>query len=209
MCPAQILLEANKAGTARPSDFAGILSNSTGCQQEQQQQKPKRPPLRGARGAATGPSSPASASLASSTEGTSSTGPSLSPIWRMSHFLGELHKTTIRNNTGSIALDISGMALSAPLTELLVAENMASGIRLLLPEPKYDNQSIELYDIHVIRNSLSPAAPLVSCCLRLCARNRQLRQQPCVHVCAVQPAAATGTSPVQRPAACFTMPAVG
>jgi hypothetical protein len=54
------------------------------------------------------------------------------------------------------------MALSAPLTELLVADNMASGIRLLLPEPKYDNQSIELYDVVVVGNSLSPAAPLVS-----------------------------------------------
>jgi hypothetical protein len=63
---------------------------------------------------------------------------------------------------GSIALDISGMALSAPLTELLVEANNASGIRLLLPEPKYDKQSIELSDVFVVGNSLSPAAPLVS-----------------------------------------------
>ncbi len=48
-----------------------------------------------------------------------------------------------------------------PLTELLVEANNASGIRLLLPEPKYDNQSIELSDVWVIGNSLSPAAPLV------------------------------------------------
>lgn len=63
---------------------------------------------------------------------------------------------------GSIALDISGMALAAPLSELLVEANNASGIRLLLPEPKYDNQSIELSDVWVVGNSLSPAAPLVS-----------------------------------------------
>lgn len=54
------------------------------------------------------------------------------------------------------------MALAAPLKELLVERNMASGIRLLLPEPKYDNQSIELAHVVVVGNSLSPAAPLVS-----------------------------------------------
>jgi hypothetical protein len=147
----QILLQANKAGTARPSD----LADAADCKK----QAAKHPVPRGVRG---GTASPASASLSSSAESAPGNGPSLSPIWRMSHFLGELHKTTIRNNTGSIALDISGMALAAPLTELLVADNMASGIRLLLPEPKYDNQSIELYDVHVVGNSLSPAAPLVS-----------------------------------------------
>lgn len=153
----QILLQANKAGTARPGD----LADAADCKK---QRPPKRPTLRGARGG----SSASSTSASSSAESTPGNGPMLSPVWRMSHFLGELHKTTIRNNTGSIALDISGMALGAPLTELLVADNMASGIRLSLPEPKYDNQSIELYDVHVVGNSLSPAAPLVSDGGRFC-----------------------------------------
>jgi hypothetical protein len=130
------------------------MSGDSGCKKK----TPKRPVLRGGRGGSVAtPSSANAFDLAANAPS-----PSLSPIWRMSHFLGELHQASILNNTGSIALDISGMALSAPLTELLVADNRASGIRLLLPEPKYDNQSIELYDVYVLRNSLSPAAPLVS-----------------------------------------------
>jgi hypothetical protein len=169
----QILLQGNKAGTARPSDLAGLMSDDNGCKKK----TPKRPVLRGGRGGSVAtPSSANAFDLAANAPS-----PSLSPIWRMSHFLGELHKATISNNTGSIALDISGMALAAPLTELLVQDNMASGIRLLLPEPKYDNQSIELYDVFVVRNSLSPAAPLVSpqcgsvkgkCRLALCFRTQ-------------------------------------
>lgn len=153
----QILLAENKAGTARPSDLAGWVPEDPSCN------KQPRPAKRGGRAASTATPSSASVGDGSSSGGSSSV--SLSPIWRMSHFLGELHQASIVNNTGSLALDISGMALSAPLTELLVADNMASGIRLLLPEPKYDNQSIELYDVFVLRNSLSPAAPLVSECL--------------------------------------------
>lgn len=156
--PLQILLQDNKAGTARPSDIAGGLLPDD-CQKKQQP-APKRPLRRGARGGSV--ATPGASIAGISSDASSSSSSSLSPIWRMSHFLGELHRASILNNTGSIALDISGMALAAPLTELLVAGNMASGIRLLLPEPKYDNQSIELYDVFVEHNSLSPAAPLVS-----------------------------------------------
>jgi hypothetical protein len=158
-------MAGNTAGTVGATNPDGTPAIDDGCSPQKSPAAAasgKRRNRRGARGGSGGggndPSS--GASLATSS--------SLSPIWRMSHFLGELHDTSIVGNTGSIALDVSGMALAAPLTGILVADNAASGIRLLLPEPKYEAQSIELYDVRVLGNTLSPAAPLVSVDAVLC-----------------------------------------
>ena len=94
--PPQIKHEGNKAGSARPSDLAGIMLNDANCKK-----KPPKPPNR------QHPvlrSTPSSASTPSSDTPTTGSGATLSPIWRMSHFLGELHNMTMRNNTGTGAV---------------------------------------------------------------------------------------------------------
>jgi hypothetical protein len=62
---------------------------------------------------------------------------SLSPVAKLSHFeSGRLRNVTIYNNSGSIALDINGFALAEPVEDVLVADNAASGIRMVSTQPR-------------------------------------------------------------------------
>jgi hypothetical protein len=62
---------------------------------------------------------------------------SLSAVAKLSHFeSGRLRNVTLTNNTGSIALDIHGFAFAEPVEEVLVADNAASGIRMVSTQPR-------------------------------------------------------------------------
>ncbi|WIA36113.1 hypothetical protein OEZ86_007463 [Tetradesmus obliquus] len=101
-------------------------------------------------------------SSSSSSSNNSAPACSLSAVAKLSHFeSGRLRNVTLTNNTGSIALDINGFALAEPVEELLVADNAASGIRMVSTQPRYNGQGIVLSRVRVLRNALSPAAPTV------------------------------------------------
>jgi hypothetical protein len=62
---------------------------------------------------------------------------SLSAVAKLSHFeSGRLRNVTLSNNTGSIALDVNGFALAEPVENVLVADNAASGIRMVSTQPR-------------------------------------------------------------------------
>jgi hypothetical protein len=62
---------------------------------------------------------------------------SLSPVAKLSHFeSGRLRNITLTNNTGSIALDINGFAFAEPVEDVTVADNAASGIRMVSTQPR-------------------------------------------------------------------------
>jgi hypothetical protein len=72
-----------------------------------------------------------------SSSSSSSQACSLSAVAKLSHFeSGRLRNVTLSNNTGSIALDINGFALAEPVEDVLVADNAASGIRMVSTQPR-------------------------------------------------------------------------
>lgn len=87
----------------------------------------------------------------------------LAAIWNLSNLSpGNMSNTVVINNTGSVALAISGFNFKAPLSNIKVTGNSASGIQMVTPVPKYENQSIELVNVQVVGNRLSPSSPQAS-----------------------------------------------
>lgn len=86
----------------------------------------------------------------------------LSPLLSLSHFeRAVLRDITLTNNTATVVLDVNGFSLQQPVQDVLIADNFASGMRLVSTQPKYNGQGIGLLRVRVLRNTLSRAAPYV------------------------------------------------